>query len=173
MFRHIAFAGALSLSTLTLGGCKGSSPPAESLAVGAPAPDFDVVAVGGKRFHLAEERGHPVVLYFYLKNETPGCTKEACAFRDAWSALSEKGVVVIGVSTDTEASHRAFAEHHKLPFHLVSDPDEKLAKTFGVPSMAGFLKRQTILIDQAGNIKKVYRDVDVSHHADDVRRDVM
>src|SRR5215471_14936554 len=107
------------------------------VTVGKAPPDFSATAHDGTRLHLAELNGKPVVVYFYPKDETPGCTKEACAFRDAWDGLAKKGVVLIGVSTDDAASHKAFAEHHKLPFHLVSDPNGDLAKAFGVPMNQG------------------------------------
>src|SRR3984957_12955033 len=101
--------------------------------VGKPAPDFTAAAQDGPSVPLAALKGKPVVIYFYPKDETPGCTKEACSFRDSWDALAKKGVVMIGVSADTDDSHKAFAKNHKLPFLLVSDPDGKLAASFGVP----------------------------------------
>lgn len=145
--------------------------PGDAL-VGKPAPALDAKAHDGTRVDLAALKGKPVVVYFYPKDETPGCTKEACSFRDAWSDLSKANVVLVGVSTDTAESHKAFAAHHKLPFHLVSDPDGAIAKAFGVPNNNGFLGRQTFVIDKDGNVKKVYRDVDVSKHAADVLADV-
>ncbi len=145
---------------------------AGEVAVGKPAPSLDAKAHDGTRVNLAALKGKPVVVYFYPKDETPGCTKEACSFRDAWSDLSKANVVLVGVSTDTAESHKAFAAHHKLPFHLVSDPDGAIAKSFGVPNNNGFLGRQTFVIDKDGNVKKVYRDVDVSKHAADVLADV-
>lgn len=149
-----------------------AAPNGDALKVGDAAPDFAAKSHDGKDVKLSAYKGHPVVVYFYPKDETPGCTKQACGFRDAWNELDKKGVVLIGVSADSDASHKAFAEHHKLPFLLVSDPDGKLAKQFGVPFRMGFTSRQTIVIDAEGRIKKLYRDVDVSTHATDVLKDV-
>jgi peroxiredoxin Q/BCP len=142
------------------------------LAVGKAPPDFSATAHDGTRVHLAELKGKPVVVYFYPKDETPGCTKEACAFRDAWDGLAKKGVVLIGVSADSDASHKAFAEHHKLPFLLVSDPNGDLAKAFGVPFKDGYAGRQSFVVGTDGNVKKVYRKVDVTVHAQEIGGDV-
>jgi peroxiredoxin Q/BCP len=142
------------------------------VTVGQPPPDFTAKAHDGTEVHLAALKGKPVVIYFYPKDETPGCTKEACSFRDAWEDLSKKGVVMIGISGDDDESHKKFAEHHKLPFLLVSDPDGKIAKQFGVPFTAGFAGRQTFVIDAAGNVKKIYRSVDVSAHAKEIAGDL-
>lgn len=140
--------------------------------VGKPAPSFKAKAHDGTALELSALKGKPVVVYFYPKDETPGCTKEACAFRDAWGDLAKANVVLVGVSTDTAESHKAFATHHKLPFHLVSDADGAIAKSFGVPNNGGFLGRQTFVIDKDGTVKRVYRDVDVSKHAAEVLADV-
>ena len=142
------------------------------LAVGKAAPDFTAKDQDGKELTLSALKGKPVVVYFYPKDETPGCTKEACAFRDAWKDLEKKGVVLIGVSTDTAESHKAFAKHHELPFHLVSDESGTIAKSFGVPNRAGFLGRQSFVIGPDGNVKKIYREVDVAKHASEVLADV-
>ena len=151
-----------------------ATPPAggSELAVGQPAPDFSVTDHNGKPLQLAKLKGKPVVVYFYPKDETPGCTKEACSFRDAWNDLSKKGVVLIGVSADSDQSHKAFAEHHKLPFVLVSDPKGELAAKFGVPFENGYEKRQSIVIGADGNVKKIYRQVDVGRHASEIAADV-
>lgn len=151
-----------------------ATPPAggAEVAVGQPAPDFTGTDQAGKQVHLAALKGKPVVVYFYPKDETPGCTKEACAFRDAWNDLAKKGVVLIGISADTAQSHKAFAEHHKLPFTLVSDPKGEIAAKFGVPFENGYDKRQSFVIGADGNVKKIYRQVDVSHHAAEISADV-
>ncbi len=142
------------------------------VSVGKPAPNFAVKAHDGTELKLAALKGKPVVVYFYPRDETPGCTKEACAFRDAWDTLNKTGVVLIGVSADDEASHKKFAEHHKLPFKLVSDPNGDLAKAFGVPFRMGFVSRQTIVIGEDGNVKRIYRDVDVTKHAEEIANDI-
>ncbi|WP_394826319.1 peroxiredoxin [Pendulispora albinea] len=144
---------------------------AAELEVGKPAPDFSAKAHDGTNLHLAALKGKSVVVYFYPKDETPGCTKEACSFRDAWVQLGKKNVVLIGISADDEASHKKFAEHHKLPFLLVSDPDGSIAKSFGVP-FKGFTARQTFVIGADGNVKKIYRTVDVTKHAQEIQQDL-
>ncbi len=150
----------------------GSATAASELTVGKPPPDFTAKAHDGSDLKLSALKGKSVVVYFYPKDETPGCTKEACAFRDAWKDLEKKGVVLIGISTDTAASHQAFAKNHELPFHLVSDESGAIAKSFGVPNRAGFLGRQTFVIGPDGNLKKIYREVDVTKHASEVLADV-
>lgn len=151
----------------------GAGPSATGeVTAGRPPPDFTAKDQDGKDITLSALKGKPVVVYFYPKDETPGCTKEACAFRDAWKDLEKKGVVLIGISTDSAESHKAFAKHHELPFHLVSDESGTIAKSFGVPNRAGFLGRQTFVIGADGNVKKIYRDVDVSKHASEVLADL-
>jgi peroxiredoxin Q/BCP len=142
------------------------------LAIGAAAPTFKARAHDGTEIDLAALKGKPVVLYFYPKDETPGCTKEACAFRDAWNELSKTGVVLVGISTDSIESHQKFAEHHKLPFHLISDENGTIAKAYGVPNMAGFLQRQSFVIGPDGKVKRIYRSVDVTKHASEILADV-
>ncbi len=149
-----------------------SDPASASIAVGGVAPDFTATASDGTAIHLAALKGKPVVVYFYPSDETPGCTKEACSFRDAWNALSAKGVVMIGISTDTDESHKAFAQHHKLPFLLVSDTSGTIAGKFGVPINDGTVARQTIVIGADGNVKKIYRTVDVTKHAAEISADI-
>ena len=100
-----------------------TAPAAPDDLVGKPAPDFKATAQDGTPVHLAALKGKRVVVYFYPKDETPGCTKEACSFRDAWQDIAKTGAVLIGISADATDSHKAFAEHYKLPFLLLSDPD--------------------------------------------------
>jgi thioredoxin-dependent peroxiredoxin len=139
--------------------------------VGKPAPDFTAKAQDGTSVHLAALKGKNVVLYFYPKDETPGCTKEACSFRDAWQDLAKTGAVLIGVSADTTDSHKDFAAHYKLPFLLISDPDGKIGETYGVP-FSGHHQRQTFVIGADGKVAKVYRKVDVTAHAAQVLDDI-
>ncbi|HLK38311.1 MAG TPA: peroxiredoxin [Polyangiaceae bacterium] len=152
-----------------------ASPVASAAAtddlVGKPAPDFTSAAQDGTSVHLAALRGKPVVLYFYPKDETPGCTKEACSFRDAWQDIAKTGAVLIGVSADTTGSHKDFAAHYKLPFLLVSDPDGAIGRSYGVPFEVHH-RRQTIVIGRDGTVRKVYREVDVSTHAQQILADV-
>lgn len=144
----------------------------DEITVGKAPPDFTVKDQDGKELHLSALKGKPVVLYFYPKDETPGCTKEACAFRDAFNDLAKKGVVLIGVSADSDESHRAFIKNHQLPFALVSDPKGELARKYGVPFHLGFTSRQTFVIGADGNVKKLYRSVDVAAHAKEISDDL-
>jgi peroxiredoxin Q/BCP len=151
-----------------------ASAAAQELAddlVDKPAPDFTTTAQNGTSVHLGALKGKRVVLYFYPKDETPGCTKEACSFRDAWQDLAKTGAVLIGVSADTTESHRAFVAHYKLPFLLVSDPDGAIAHLYGVP-FAGHHDRQTVVIRADGTVGRVYRRVDVAVHAAQVLDDL-
>jgi thioredoxin-dependent peroxiredoxin len=155
-----------------------ASAPAPTLAaappddlVGKPAPDFTSAAQDGTSVHLAALKGKHVVVYFYPKDETPGCTKEACSFRDTWQDIAKTGAVLIGISADTNDSHKAFAAHYKLPFLLLSDPDGKIGAAYGVP-FAGHHQRETFVIGADGNVAKVYRKVDVTTHAAQVLDDL-
>jgi thioredoxin-dependent peroxiredoxin len=148
-----------------------SAPAAPDDLVGKPAPDFKATAQDGTAVHLAALKGKRVVVYFYPKDETPGCTKEACSFRDAWQDIAKTGAVLIGISADATDSHKAFAEHYKLPFLLLSDPDGKIGNAYGVP-FAGHHQRQTFVIGADGNVAKVYRKVDVTVHAAQVLDDL-
>jgi peroxiredoxin Q/BCP len=139
--------------------------------VGKPAPDFTTAAQDGTAVHLAAFKGKPVVLYFYPRDETPGCTVEASSFRDAWDPISKAGAVVIGVSADTLESHKAFAQHHSLPFLLISDPEGSIGHLYGVP-FHGVHQRETFVIGADGNVRKAYRQVDVSVHAKQILEDL-
>jgi peroxiredoxin Q/BCP len=139
--------------------------------LGKPAPDFTATAQDGTVVHLAALKGKPVVVYFYPKDETPGCTKEACAFRDSWQALTATGAVLVGISADTLDSHKGFASNHKLPFLLVSDPDGAIGQKFGVPFHVVH-QRQTFVVGADGVVKRVYRHVDVGAHAEQILGDL-
>jgi peroxiredoxin Q/BCP len=149
-----------------------TAPAGAEVTVGQPPPDFTAKAQDGTTVHLAALKGKSVVVYFYPKDETPGCTKEACSFRDAWNDLKKTGVVLIGISADSDESHKAFATHHKLPFLLVSDPQGKIAATFGVPFNNGYTARQSFVVGADGNVKRVYRTVDVTAHAREILGDI-
>lgn len=148
----------------------GSQPLADDL-VGRAAPDFTANAQDGSSVHLSALRGKPVIVYFYPKDETPGCTKEACSFRDSWRSISGAGAVLVGVSADKIESHKSFAEHYGLPFLLVSDPDGTIGRSYGVP-FEGRHRRQTIVIGADGKVRKVYRTVDVTIHAAQILDDL-
>lgn len=148
------------------------SPIARSLLEpGSVAPAFSATAHSGEQVSLAALQGRLVVLYFYPKDGTPGCTVEAQEFAENYTALSALGVVVLGVSTDDNESHQQFAEEHNLPFLLLPDPKRALAKAYGVGGMFGMSKRVTYLISAAGKIAKVYPSVTPSEHAEEILAD--
>lgn len=132
---------------------------------GQKAPDFTAVDQNGRTVSLAGLKGRVVVLYFYPKDDTPGCTAQACSLRDGHETLLAAGAVVIGVSADTEASHRAFAGKYGLPFSLLADPERKIIEAYGVKMPAvGLAKRTTFLIDAQGILRKVMREIDTRNH---------
>jgi peroxiredoxin Q/BCP len=148
---------------------------ASELAVGNAAPGFALNDQHGKEHRLVDYRGNWVVVYFYPKDDTPGCTTEACAFRDDIAALRTMGVTVLGISLDDEKSHKRFADKHGLPFPLLADTRGETAKAYGALWGFGplrFAKRQTFVIDPAGNIAKIYRNVDPEGHSDRVIGDL-
>lgn len=146
-----------------------------SIALGEKAPDFSVPTDGGGRLTLSAEKGKNVVLYFYPKDDTSGCTAEAQAFRDAYGELSRAGAVVIGVSKDSVASHDKFKAKHELPFVLASDAEGELCGKYGVwveKSLYGRkymgIERSTFLIDREGTVRGIWRKVKVKGHAQQV-----
>ncbi len=146
------------------------------LSEGQAAPDFTLPAVGGKSISLAGFRGdRNVVLYFYPKDNTPGCTKEACFFRDVQGEFEQAGAVILGVSADSVKSHEKFAEKHNLLFPLLADEDKSVIDAYGVwkeKSLYGktFLgiERTTFVIDKAGIIRRIWRKVKIEGHIDEV-----
>jgi peroxiredoxin Q/BCP len=135
--------------------------------VGHKAPDFELPDANGKRVRLADFRGKKaVVLYFYPKDDTPGCTKEACSFRDQYQDFQDAGAAVIGVSSDSSESHRKFAAKHRLPFTLLADRGGKLRRLYGVPATLGLLPgRVTFVIDGAGVVRHVFNSqLDATRH---------
>ena len=142
---------------------------------GDKAPDFNAKDQDGNDVKLADLTGERVVLYFYPKDDTPGCTKEACSFRDADDVYKSKGIRVLGVSTDSEKSHQKFISKFQLPFDLLADTDKKIVEAYGVwgeKSMYGKkymgTNRKTFLIGGDGKIVKIFDKVDVAAHADEV-----
>lgn len=144
------------------------------LSPGDVAPSFEAKNQDGKVIHLSDFKGKPVLIYFYPKDETKGCTKEACQFRDEYSKFRKKGAVILGVSRQNENSHKEFREKHKLPFDLLVDQDGSLAESYGVGKMPviGLLKRESILVGPDGKIAQVYTSVDPETHADQVLKDL-
>ena len=144
------------------------------IEVGKPAPDFALKTDSGETISLESLRGKPVVLYFYPKDDTPGCTAQACGIRDAWGKFERAGAVVLGVSPDDERSHAKFKEKYELPFALLADTGHSTAEEYGVwkeKSYAGKtymgVERSTFVIDADGNVAKVIRNVKPDRHADD------
>jgi peroxiredoxin Q/BCP len=149
--------------------------PAEQLSDRAPAPGFELRDQDGKLHSLEDYRDSWVVLYFYPKDATPGCTTEACEFRDNIFAFDRLGCQVLGVSMDDEASHKAFAEKHGLPFPLLADTEGLAAAAYGVKTRLfgmTLAKRQTFLIDPSGRIARHYKDVDPETHSRQVLEDL-
>jgi peroxiredoxin Q/BCP len=151
---------------------------AEMLKVGALAPTFSTNAIVGDQtvpMRLSDYRGRKVVLYFYPKDNTPGCTKEACAFRDGYAKLQGWGIALFGCSIDAETSHRAFAKKFGLPFPLLLDPGNKIAKAYGADNgipILGLDRRVTYVIGEDGRILKVYPSVDPGTHAVQIVQDL-
>ena len=140
---------------------------------GEAAPDFTLESDGGEAVTLSSFRGRPVVLYFYPKDDTPGCTKQACSFRDAYGEFEERGATILGVSPDTESSHVRFKEKFGLPFTLLADPDHAVAEqydvwveknNYGKKSIG--IKRSTFVIDAEGNVARAMYGVSPDGHAD-------
>lgn len=143
----------------------------EWLEEGKPAPDFTLAADDGKKVKLKEQRGRPVVIYFYPRDDTPGCTKEACAFRDRQQDLQTLGAKLFGVSTDDVPSHVKFRDKYRLTFPLLADTDHRVAEKYGAwqeKNMYGKkswgVQRSTFLIDAQGVVRKVWRRVKVEGH---------
>ena len=142
---------------------------------GKPAPDFELTSDTGERVKLSDFRGKPVVLYFYPKDDTPGCTTQACGIRDEYGEFEKRGAVVLGVSPDTEESHVKFREKYELPFTLLADPEHEVAEQYGVWGERKFagktylgINRSTFVIDAEGNVSKSMRGVKPDTHAEKV-----
>lgn len=145
------------------------------VAEGNKAPDFELAATGGKPVRLSELRGRPVVVYFYPKDNTPGCTAEGQDFRDLYPRFRRRRTVVFGISRDTLKTHENFKAKHKFPFQLLSDPDEVACKRYDVIKMKNMygrkvrgIERSTFLIDPEGVVRRVWRKVRVPEHAAEV-----
>jgi peroxiredoxin Q/BCP len=142
-----------------------------TLAAGTIAPDFTVKDTNGNTVSLSDFKGKTVVLYFYPKDDTPGCTKEAQSFRDSYDEYKGKDMVVLGVSMDDEASHQAFTEKYGLPFQLLADVDGAITKAYDVDG-GGYAKRVTYIIDSEGKISQVIDKVNTATHAQDILAEV-
>jgi thioredoxin-dependent peroxiredoxin len=137
--------------------------------VGQQAPDFTAANTEGRKIRLSDYRGKKVVLYFYPKDDTPGCTVESCGFRDSYQAIRDTGAEILGVSVDDVGSHGRFTEKYRLPFTLVADVDKKITQRYGVVNeKSGNARRVTFLIDARGNIFKIFDPVKPDIHAKEV-----
>jgi len=152
-----------------------AKPVALSLRPGDPAPSFSAIITNGTEIHSKDLLGKPVVIYFYPRDDTPGCTKEACGFRDQYAELQKTGAVVLGVSADTVKSHAKFTDKFQLPFPLISDPDAVITKAFGAWGEEVFMGRKyqgihrvTFLIGADGRIARVWDLVKPESHAAEV-----
>jgi thioredoxin-dependent peroxiredoxin len=142
---------------------------------GEPAPEFSATIDAGEHVSLSDFRGRPVVLYFYPKDDTPGCTAQACGIRDAYGEFERAGAVVLGISPDDEGSHVKFKEKYGLPFTLLADPEHEIAERYGTWSEKRYrgrtywgVSRTTFLVGPDGTVAKVMHDVKPAKHADDV-----
>jgi peroxiredoxin Q/BCP len=145
------------------------------VAEGKPAPDFELTTDSGETVKLSDLKGQPVVLYFYPKDDTPGCTTQACGIRDAYQEFRDRGALVFGISADDEASHKKFKEKFQLPFTLLADTDKQAVEAYDVwkeRSMYGKkfmgIERSTFVVDRDGNLAKELRKVKPAEHADQV-----
>lgn len=169
MFQRLTFT--FVLLALLLAGPAG----AEALSQGAPAPEFALPDADGKTRRLADWRGQWLVLYFYPRDNTPGCTTEAANFRDAQARFTALQASVVGVSLDDATSHREFAAEHRLPFALLSDADGSVAARYGALLNLGvmkFAKRHSFLIDPDGRIARIYRQVEPTTHVEEILADL-
>jgi peroxiredoxin Q/BCP len=164
----VGVSAAALLSLVACGEVKRPDGGVGLLPVGAVAPDVQGTDASGKTVHLSDARGGRAVVYFYPKDGTPGCTTEACAFRDSWKRYEAAHVLLFGVSSDSAESHVDFAKHHSLPFPLVADNDGTIAKAYGVKSTLGLDSRVSFLVGPDGKIEKVWPRVDPAVHADEV-----
>ncbi|MFH1851599.1 MAG: peroxiredoxin [Candidatus Neomarinimicrobiota bacterium] len=140
------------------------------LTVGMLAPDFRMADQDSTLCSLTDYRGHWVVVYFYPKDDTPGCTKEACGIRDDYTKFAQAGLTVLGISYDSPESHTTFKTKYALPFTLLSDSDKSVAAAYGAKGVL-FADRKTFLIDPAGIVRKIYEKVDVTGHSTEILAD--
>ena len=165
-----------AIIALAYWGYRHFSTPNQQLAIGQSAPYFDLEDHRGERINLHQFKGQWLVLYFYPKDDTPGCTKEACNFRDDMHKLEKLGAKVVGVSVDDKQSHTAFSKKYNLPFPLLADTDGKVADTYGALTSIGpvkLAKRYTFLIDPNSQIAKTYFNVEASTHSQQIIDDLV
>lgn len=145
------------------------------LEAGVKAPEFELTDSQGNQHKLSDYAGQTIVVYFYPKDDTPGCTKEACSFRDSYQEFKQAGVEVIGISPDNEKSHTKFIDKYELPFILLSDPDHQVCEAFGVWGLKKYMGREydgvfrtTFIIGPEGEIKRVFKNVKPADHSQEV-----
>jgi thioredoxin-dependent peroxiredoxin len=145
------------------------------LEIGEPAPDFSLPDADGREVTLSEFRGQPVIIYFYPRDDTPGCTKQACGIRDAWSEFTEAGAAVLGISPDDVGSHARFRDKHDLPHTLLADPDTEVIRAYGAWGKRKMYGRQyegvirsTVIVDAEGTVAARWPKVRPKEHADEV-----
>lgn len=138
------------------------------LKVGDKAPDFTLKGADDKEYSLQSFAGKKVVIYFYPKDDTPGCTKEACGFRDDLQKITEKGAVIVGVNPDSIDSHKKFLQKFNLNFILLSDPSKKMIEQYGAKGVMGLTKRITYVVDETGKIKNVFPSVNAEKHSEEI-----
>jgi len=168
MTRSLLLSVFVSVSLVGCGPVKRPDGGEGLLPVGASAPDLEGKNKDGKTLKLSAAGDKVKVVYFYPKDDTPGCTKEACAFRDSYAKYEAAGVVVFGVSKDSQESHDTFAKKHALPFYLTADESGTVVKAYGVGSTLGMASRVTFVVGRDNKIVKVFPDVDPAIHADEV-----
>ena len=146
-----------------------------TLEINKTAPNFELSDQNGKHHKLSDYRGKRVVLYFYPKDDTPGCTAEACSFRDNYSVFKQNGIEILGVSADSEKSHAKFQEKYELPFTLLSDTKHTVSESYGVWGLKKYMGREyyginrtTFLIDEEGKLVKIYEKVKPAEHAQEI-----
>lgn len=149
------------------------------LSAGQQAPEFELLDNEENIHKLSDYRGQTIVVYFYPKDDTPGCTKEACSFRDAYADFKQAGVEILGISPDSEKSHSRFIQKYELPFTLLSDPDHKVCEAFGVWGLKKYMGREyegvhrtTFIIGPDGHIKRVFENVKPADHSQEVLAEV-
>ncbi len=156
----------LTISILMMGFLWSNSTP---LNVGDKAPDFTLPDELGQMHTLSQYLGQKVVVYFYPKDDTPGCTKEACGIRDSFDQFEKNNIMVFGISYDSKESHIKFKQKHNIPFHLLTDGNKSVSKAYGADGMF-FPSRKTYLIDEDGILLKIYNQVNVINHAEEILR---
>lgn len=168
MTRYFVAATLLGILVFTMTACVKKE---DMLSLGSQAPDFELPDQDGEMHKLSSYLGKKVLIYFYPKDNTPGCTAEACALRDSFNELKAKNLIILGVSADSVQSHKDFAEKHGLPFTLLADPDKKVVKLYNANGKL-FVSRISYLIDEQGKIAKLYPNVNPISHASEIMSDL-